>query len=132
MARDLFGGRVGAVARAPSQGWTHGADRSPRKLELIPHQPPGRRQFYPYRGRTFSYAELLAAVNFSTAANENPNDDVIVVLESLGSFERLYLVALPRDHPSRFNAQGKRDPALAPFWGHGDVLYIRGEPVAPP
>jgi len=78
-------------------------------------------------GRSYSIAELYEAVGFHQLCEEMPDHDLIVVVNTgIPPPHEMYVVAAPRNHPSRFDARGRRDPARAPFWGHGEVMYIQG------
>lgn len=121
MARDLFG-------RAPVQ-----ARSSPRAVEKRAAQPPpalgrgppGPAQYFAIGSRSISRDELLRLLDFEQACKDAPEHDLIAVLETVDGRSRAYLVALPRNHPSRLDAAGRRDPLRAPFWRHGEVMHIK-------
>lgn len=121
MTRDLFGG----PQRQPISRLSKGSVADPKREPLQPMQgTSGRPQFYFLGGRSFTRDELLRLVDFDGICARYPDDDLILVLETSGTRVRAYIVALLRNHPSRFDAIGRRDPLLQPFWGHGDILNI--------
>lgn len=120
MARDLFG-------RAPVQAHTQRPDpkRAARAPPALGRGPPGPAEYYVLGNRSISRDELLRLLDFEKACSDAPDHDVIAVLETVDGRSRAYLVALPRNHSSRFDASGRRDPSRAPFWRHGEVVHIK-------
>lgn len=126
MTRDLFGN----IDRQAERRVARERDRSHKPIP-VPRGPPPKQQFFRVGGRSFSIAEVYEAVGFHRTCREMPDHDLVVVINTgIPPPHEMYIVALPRNHPSRFDAQGRRDPARAPFWGHGEVMYIEGREVA--
>ncbi len=93
--------------------------------------PPGPAEYFVLGNRSISRDELLRLLDFEKACSDAPDHDVIAVLETVDGRSRAYLVALPRNHPSRFDASGRRDPSRAPFWRHGEVMHIKKQSQPP-
>jgi len=130
MRRDLFG-------MAPVQARKGGREDAQRRRESQPHEknrawaPAGPQHFYALGPRSYSREELLQLVDFEAACRAYPGHDIIVVAETTDGAARVYLVALPRNHPSRLDAQGRQDPARQPFWAHGEVAHITRKTMPP-
>lgn len=126
MTRDLFG-RVPANHRSRQVA----ARQAPQPPPALGRGPPGPSEYFVLGNRSISREELLRLLNFDQACIDAPDHDLIAVLETVDGRSRAYLVALPRNHPSRFDAAGRRDPSLAPFWRHGEVMHIKKQSQPP-
>lgn len=127
MTKDLFGN----VDRRANQQANKHRRFEPDRRPAIPEMPVGRPQFFVAGGRSYSRAELYDLVGFRQLCAERPADDLVVVVDTARPLpHEIYVVALPRNHPSRFDESGRRDPARAPFWGHGEVMYIKGKEIS--
>lgn len=126
MTRDLFG-RAPVQARVRRAAERDDAQPPP----ALGRGPPGPAQYYALGNRSISRDELLRLLDFDQACKDAPDHDVIAVLETVDGRSRAYLVAMPRNHPSRFDAAGRRDPSRAPFWRHGEVMHIKKQSQPP-
>ena len=126
MTRDLFG-------RAPVQAHTRPAELKPaaQAPPKLGRGPPGPAEYFVLGSRSISRDELLRLLDFEQACRDTPDHDLIAILETVDGRSRAYLVALPRNHPSRFDAAGRRDPSRAPFWRHGEVMHIKKQSQPP-
>lgn len=124
MTRDLFGGS-GAGARnreRPEQGRAIMARHTGLAAGPL---PPVAQRYYQVNNRSYTRDEVYAMVDFDQACKENPGDDIVVVLDCARSQACVYMVFLPRNHPSRLDHLGRQDPAKQPFWGHGEIMHIQ-------
>ena len=124
MNGDLFPGSRqirGALRPERERPSTH---RQEEEREIVRRHPGERQWFYEFNGRSWSVAEVYDLVGFHQACRDHPQSDIIVVLDLAASRPHLFLVELPRNHPSRFDAHGRRDPARAPFWTHGEIVRL--------
>lgn len=126
MTRDLFG-------RAPAQARSRPAiaKQAAQPPPALGRGPPGPAEYFVLGNRSISRDDLLRLLNFEQACKDTPDHDLIAVLETVDGSSRAYLVALPRNHPSRFDAAGRRDPSRAPFWRHGEVMHIKKQSQPP-
>ncbi|MNU43047.1 hypothetical protein D3C71_318230 [compost metagenome] len=132
MARDLFGSAP-AQARstdraAPQESRQRAQVRDPAPLG---RGPPGPAQYFQCGTRNYSRDELMRLVDFEDACRRLPDNDLIIVVETIDGSSHAYLIALPRNHPSRMDASGRPDPARQPFWRHGEVMHIKKQSQPP-
>lgn len=128
MTRDLFPGT--RQVRGPLRPRDDAAQRQPP--EIVQRGPAERNWFYRLGRKTWSVDELYRLVGFNEACLAHPDSDIFVVVDNAADRPHAYLVELPRNHPSRFDAQGRRDPARVPFWAHGEVIHLQNEAHVPP
>ncbi len=131
MARDLFGN---APPRAPRQPHREAARSPPAhggRAPALGRGPPGSAHYFDCGKRNYSRDELMRLVDFEGACRRIPDHDLIVVVETTDGSSVAYLVALPRNHPSRLDASGRPDPARQPFWRHGEVMQIKKQSQPP-
>lgn len=124
MNRDLFPGTRQILGQLRPKSERFPAPARDDDRDAIRRQPGERQWFYEFGGRSWSVAEVYVLVGFHQACHDHPESDIIVVLDLAAARPHLYLVELPRNHPSRFDAHGRRDPARAPFWAHGEIVLI--------
>ncbi len=132
MTRDLFG-------NAPVQARTTRLEVRPqsepraqaRDPPPLGRGPPGPLRYYHCGTRNYSRDELMRLVDFEGACRRLPDHDLIIVVETVDGRSHAYLVALPRNHPSRLDAHGRPDPARQPFWRHGEVMHIKKQSQPP-
>lgn len=132
MARDLFG-FASVQAQKPDVARKSVPPESPKAQyePTLGRGPPGPAQYFFCGSRTYSRDELLRLVEFEETSRRMPDDDLIVVLETIDGKSWAYLIALPRNHPSRLDALGRQDRARQPFWRHGEVMHIKKESQPP-
>lgn len=132
MARDLLG-----MAPAQAKSTRHEAreEKRPHTPARAPpalgRGPPGPAQYFQCGTRNYSLDELKRLVDFEAACRRMPDDDLIIVVETIDGRSHAYLIALPRNHPSRLDTAGRPDPARQPFWRHGEVMHIKKQSQPP-
>lgn len=132
MARDLLG-RAPVQAqspRRPAQQETRERAHV-RDPPALGRGPPGPAEYFQCGTRNYSRDELKRLVDFEGACRRMPDDDLIIVVETTDGRSHAYLIALPRNHPSRLDATGRPDPARQPFWRHGEVMHIKKQSQPP-
>ncbi|OMG87992.1 hypothetical protein [Achromobacter xylosoxidans] len=83
------------------------------------------------QGRSFTREELLRTSGFHEAAKAYPDHEILVVFDTTTSRPFTYLVQVPRNHPSRLDADGMPDPARQPFWRHGEIIHLQSGRAPP-
>lgn len=132
MTRDLFGNAsvqartTRMEVRPRSEPCAQARDPPP-----LGRGPPGPLRYYPCGTRSYSGDELMRLVDFEVACRRLPDHDLIIVVETVDGRSHAYLIALPRNHPSRLDANGRPDPARQPFWRHGEVMHIKKQSQPP-
>jgi hypothetical protein len=123
MTRDLFGDR-GVVSRE---------SKPARERSVIARHtgldagalPAVMQRYYQVNNHSYTRDEVYAMVDFHQACKDSPDDDIIVVLDCARPQAYVYMVLLPRNHPSRLDHLGRQDPAKQPPWRHGEIMHIQ-------
>lgn len=96
------------------------------------HQNAVAPRYFSVKGKSLSLDDLYRMTDFHSVVERMPDDEIIVVLDAAREKPIVYLMALPKGHPNRLDSRGRQDPAKAPFWRHGDVMFINPISRAPP
>ncbi|WP_312993358.1 hypothetical protein [Achromobacter animicus] len=132
MPRDLFGhAAVQAQSSRRQEKRESSQPAHQREPPRLGRGPPGPAEYFQCGTRNYSRDELKRLLDFEAACRRMADDDLIIVVETTDGRSHAYLIALPRNHPSRLDAAGRPDPARQPFWRHGEVMHIKKQSQPP-